>query len=142
MLQRKYHGPRKFVFPDDPAVEGGYADYYKASFDFSKLKLRAGQQPTIVHIEPLSARGAMVVGDLDGRVRDWHATTYGMLGVENWSMIGDDGIEKKVPAFDREPFGAIGFRVPDEWMEKVQPPGWFLRGVADAIWRITEPDPT
>lgn len=143
MLKRKFYGPRKFVSREDDAVKSGYDEFVAGFYDWSKLELHPGKQPTVFHIKPLSSELAEAVDDLSAsRMRNMQIFRGGVEAVENLELENDDGSTRPCPQIEHAKWGKFGMMVPEQWIASTQLEGWLYDEVAAAIWRITEPGPT
>ena len=142
MLTRKFHGPRRFVSCEDPAVSDGYEEYVKNSYDYDKLDIDPAQTPTVFGIEPLITTLANAVDDLPmGRTRDVQIVRGGLVSVTGLTLEKDDGSKRECPKVERSRVGNLGEMLTEAWFEETSLQGWLLAEIAQAIWRITEPDP-
>lgn len=122
-LKHRVMEPIKFVAPFDSALDGdGNYEEYRKAWDYSKLRLKPGEQPTVYTLNQLTdvQRDAAYRIPDDAKVDRCNlALRYGLLDAQN-HIISVDGQPEQVIEPPRRVQGEYGSIVSQEWMDKAR----------------------
>lgn len=122
-LKHRVMEPIKFVAPFDTALDGdGNYDEYRKAWDYSKLRLKPGEQPTVYVLNQLTdIQRDGVYRIAEDRLVDRcnMALRYGLTDAQN-HIISVDGQPDQIIEPPRRVQGEYGSIVSQEWMDKAR----------------------
>jgi len=141
-LRRRILGRTEIILSFDPAVAGSYSEYRSAHYDRSKLEIKPGEQPTVLHIDPLTEAQKDVCGQLEGKIRQKATVRMALREIENYTLeVG--GVPRPCPPVRRERISDdLGMGVTDAWFAEAGLHSDILTELSQAIWEISDVDPT
>lgn len=151
MLGRAYTGitriviaaPAKFGGLVDPAVDVANSDidaYWDSGFDLKHIKFFEGQQPSWFTLRPLTRRqrDALDIAFGERSAISWYLRC-GILRVDNYVLVKEDGSRTDIPQPEIEKRGDLGEIATEKWLDEVNFPTEQRIVLFHAINKLTEP---